>query len=199
MPWCGTLTVHCRSAPSRCFTLYVSKACRVKLGESETNSTSEVSEMLSPRDAAQKWLNRARTAGDAIRAGVNAMTEADNPLEKAAAREQYWAQRVQEAAQQRKFSRGLRNVTFQQWREAMITKGIPNYANGLNSGASKLQNFMESWLPWIQQGQQRLRDMPRGTLQQNIQRMTTMVEHLANFRRQNLGDFPGRNPNFPVV
>ena len=138
--------------------------------------------MLSAREAAAKWLNRATTAGDSIRAGVNAMTEADNPLTKAAAREQQWAEGCARAAQQRKFSAGLNRVTFAEWKNAMLTKGITNYATGLRAGQPKMQAFLDRFLPYVQEGRDRLRQTPRGTLQQNMERMRIMVEHLAAYR-----------------
>ena len=140
--------------------------------------------MLTPEQAAQKWRQRANAATDAIRAGVNAMTDADDPLKKAAAKEREWAEGCQRAAEQRKFSAGLNRTSFDFWKQQMLGKGLDNYRRGLESGETKWARFARSFFPYLQQGKDRLKSQfPRGTLDQNIARMNEMVRWNSQYRR----------------
>lgn len=133
--------------------------------------------MLTPQQIAAKWLRNAQAAGPNIQAAVQAMVDADNPMAKAAAAESQWIAGCQRAAQQRKFSTRVGMVTFAEWKNAMLTKGIPNYQNGLQSGQRKYMAYVQAAQPIIQQWIANL--PPRGTLQQNIARMTAMVNNMA--------------------
>ena len=66
----------------------------------------------------------------------------------------------------------------------MLTKGLPRIASGAAQAEPKFQAFMSEFMPHIEQGLRQLQGMPRGDLNQNIQRMVAMVQHNARFRRR---------------
>lgn len=151
--------------------------------------------MLSAAEVAKKWADRSAAAGPAIQAGVMAMRPEDNPMAKAAAQEEKWARRCQEAAQANRFSRGCMAVSMEEWRGQMIRKGIPNFQNGIASGKTKMEGFMMAFLPYVEGARRQL--PPRGTLRDNINRATRMIELLAEFKGRARGSSPAGPAPFP--
>lgn len=138
--------------------------------------------MNSARDIAQKWAQKAALAGEEIKKGVRNLEENKNPMERAARNEEKWARNVATAAREHRFADGCRAVSLEDWKRAMIQKGIANYQNGIPMGQAKMERFLNSFIPHIQQGLQKLETMERGTLEQNLARSAEMIRHLATFR-----------------
>jgi predicted transcriptional regulator len=136
--------------------------------------------MKNPQAVAQKWAQNTGRSIDAVRQGVQAVTV--NPAEKAIARQDAYIAGVQRAVADGKYRRGLGKVTLQSWQDAMINKGLTRIAAGASAAQPKMATFMEKFLPYVEQGKQKLASMPRGDYQANVQRMLTMVDHLANFK-----------------
>lgn len=127
------------------------------------------------------WAERGAAAAETVKAGVNSVQE--NPATKAAARADYWLQRVQQSKQ--KFIDSLNRVTLQQWKMSMMGKGLQNMQNAYNdpNTQNKFLTFMREWLPYVRSGAQAVKTMPRGTLQQSIDRAAAMIRHNAAFRK----------------
>lgn len=138
--------------------------------------------MLTAREIAAKWQQKAAAAGNEIRRGVQAVEENKNPMERAARNQEKWATNVAKAARENRFADGCRKVSLDEWKRAMIAKGIPNYQNGLQMGQAKMERFLNSFIPHIQAGLQKIEGMQRGTLEQNLARSAEMIRHLATFR-----------------
>ena len=136
----------------------------------------------SAQEIARKWQRNLSGSVESIRSGVQDVTV--SPTEKAASKADQYLIGVQHAVDSGKYQRGLRSVTLEQWKQAMLDKGVPRIASGAASGEPKFTEFMQEFLPYIESGQRMLDNMPRGSLQENIARSTAMIEHLANFRRQ---------------
>ncbi len=138
--------------------------------------------MISPQDAAAKWASNLSNATNAIKLGVQGVTT--NPAQKAAAAVDQWAQGVQRAVANGSFVRGLSRVSLQDWQNAMLSKGVPRIATGAVAAKQKMTDFMSQWLPFMEQGKAMLSSMPRGTLDQNIQRAVAIMQHNATFQRR---------------
>ena len=136
----------------------------------------------SAQEIARKWQRNLSGSVESIRSGVQDVTV--SPTEKAASKADQYLIGVQSAVDSGKYQRGLRSVTLEQWKQAMLDKGVPRIASGAASGEPKFQEFLQEFLPYVESGQRMLDNMPRGSLQENIARSTAMIEHLANFRRQ---------------
>ena len=135
-----------------------------------------------PADIAKKWANNISSATDSIRQGVQAVTTA--PTQLAANAQDRYVQGVQRAVSSGKWQAGLQRVSLQDWQNAMINKGIPRIGAGATQAVPKFTAFMQQFMPYVQQGVQQLASMPRGSLDQNIQRAVFMMNHNAQFRRQ---------------
>lgn len=126
-------------------------------------------------EATAKWQQNASAAVNAYKTGVQNVQQA--PGAKAAAQADVWAQNV--AAAKAKFQRNVGAVSLQTWQERASTKGATNYPTGIQAGASKQAAFMADFLPKVQQIAASL--PPRGTLEQNIARMTQQVRQTAQY------------------
>lgn len=129
---------------------------------------------------AQKWAKNLSASTSAIQAGVQAVTV--NPAQLAAQAVNQYLAGVQAAVASGKFQRNLQKVTLQDWQNAMLTKGLNRIAAGASAAQPKMAAFMGKWLPYMQQLQSKLSSMPRGDLNQNIQRAVVAIQHNAAFQ-----------------
>lgn len=137
--------------------------------------------MKNATDVANKWANNLASSTTSMQQGVQAVTTA--PTQLAAQAQTAYLAGVQKAVSSGKWANALQRVSLADWQQAMIQKGIPRVASGATAAKGKFANFMQQFLPWVQQGQQQLATMPRGTLDQNIQRAVFMMQHNAQFQR----------------
>jgi hypothetical protein len=136
--------------------------------------------MKSSAEIAKKWQRNLASATESIRAGVQAVTV--SPTELAARRQDAYAAGVQRSVTSGRYAAGCRRVTTQDWQRSVIEKGLPRIAAGASASIPKMQAHMDEFLPFLEEGQRKLEAMPRGDLQQNIQRAVAMMEHNAQFR-----------------
>lgn len=136
----------------------------------------------SPADIARKWSRNLASSTESIKQGVNAVTVA--PSEKAIRQQDAFLSGVQRSVAEGRWQAGLRRVSLQDWKDAMINKGLTRVAAGASAGTPKMEQFMGEFLPHVEAGQRMLESMPRGDIQTNIARAVSMIEHLAKFRRR---------------
>ena len=138
--------------------------------------------MPSPQQAAEKWSRNLGAATTSITEGVQNVTV--SPTAKAAERADAYLAGVQRAIADGKWQAGLRRVTVEDWRSAMVQKGIPRIASGASAAVPKMASFLDEFLPHVEAGLRQLESMPRGDLNTNIQRAVAMINHNARFRRR---------------
>lgn len=136
---------------------------------------------LSPDEVMKKWADAGQNSAAAVRAGVNGVTEA--PTAKAAARVDAWVAGVQRSKE--KFVARLNAVTLNDWKQAMLGKGLANmqtgYADQFNQ--RKFLNFMRSFLPYVRRGAEEIKvRIPKGGRQASIDRMVAMMDWNKAFR-----------------
>lgn len=135
--------------------------------------------MKNAADVANKWATNLAQSTQAITQGVQQVTTA--PTQLAAQNLQGYLAGTQQAVASGKMQQALNKVSLSDWQNAMIQKGVPRVATGAANAKPKFQAFMQSFLPYLQQGVQQLQNQPRGTLEQNIQRAVTMMQWNANY------------------
>jgi hypothetical protein len=138
--------------------------------------------MLNASAIADKWARNLGSAGESIKAGVQAVTQA--PTEKAAMAADRYASGVARAVTDGKYQAGLRRVSLEDWKNATLRKGLNRIAAGAAESKGKMQAFLGDFLPHLEAGQRMLETMPRGDLQTNIQRAVAIMNHNANFKRR---------------
>ena len=138
-----------------------------------------------PKDAkkvAEKWSRRLKGAVEDIRTGVEETTK--NPAEEAVKKKAKWVARMTSKEVQDKWERRLRRVTLEDWKNAMINKGLGRISAGVDEAQDDFEEFMGELLPHIEEGQKTIEKMPDVTLEDNIRRMETFVRHMAKFSRK---------------
>jgi len=138
--------------------------------------------MKNPGDVARKWQGAMARSADAIKAGVQAVTT--NPAEKAIAAKDRYVEGVQRAVNSGKYERGLRRTSLSQWQNAMTEKGLQRIASGAAQAVPKMEAFLAKWLPYQESLKSKLANMPRGSLEQNIERARMAILHNADFKYQ---------------
>lgn len=134
-----------------------------------------------PATVASRWVSHLGGAVDKIRQGVQSVTTA--PTAAAAAAGQLWQQRVADPATLAKFQRSLQRVSLADWQNSMINKGIPRIATGAANAKDKFQAFLTQFLPFVTNVANQVRQMPKATLDDRINRMVAQVRGTAAFRR----------------
>ena len=136
-----------------------------------------------PQQAAQKWQRNLSASTQTITEGVNRVQE--SPTAKAARSIDRMVSGFQRAAADGKIQDGLNAVTLEDWKSAMIDKGVSRIASGAAQAEPKFEKFMAEFLPFLESGVRALdSEMPRGDTEQNIQRAVSMMRHNAKFRRR---------------
>lgn len=132
---------------------------------------------LDPATATAKWLRNLSGATQSITDGVNAVTTA--PGQAAARQVQVWLSRLQQSAQ--KWQTKVAAVTLQDWQSAMINLGIPRIAAGAQAKQGKYQTFATNFFPYLSQGVSQVKQMPKGSLADSINRATFMIQYNAKY------------------
>lgn len=138
--------------------------------------------MKSAADVARKWARNTGGAGENYKAGIQAVTE--SPMEAAIRQKNAYVSGVQRAADDGKWEAGLRRTDFGTWKKNAMEVGAQRLTSGVTKATPKMEQFMAEFIPHVQAGKDKLRALPRGSLNENIARAVAMIEHNAQFRRR---------------
>lgn len=131
-----------------------------------------------PNLVARKWTANLSGSTESITNGVNAVTVA--PGDKAAAAKDLWVRKTTASAD--KWADRVR-VPLDQWRTAMLQKGLPRVASGAQAAEPKMAAFMSEFLPHVERVAQQVRSMPKGSIEDGIARASAQIRGNAQFRR----------------
>lgn len=138
--------------------------------------------MVTPQQAADNWARGMQNATERIRQGVQNVTV--SPTERAVAAIPRMVEGIQRAAADGRIAAGLRRVTLDDWKRETLDK-VSRVGVGANGAKPKMAAFMGELLPYVESGLGQLNsNTPRGDLGQNIARMNSWVQYMANFRRR---------------
>lgn len=136
----------------------------------------------SAQQVAQKWSQNLMAAVPSITAGVNGVQT--SPTQLAANNVQGYLTGVQNAVATGRWQSGLQSVSLQDWKNAMLNKGVPHIQTGATQGQAKVQSAFGPLLDYIYNGRDQINaSNPRGTLQQNIARSQAMITYMANYKK----------------
>jgi len=128
-----------------------------------------------------KHARRLKASVEDIRRGIDRVTE--SPTEKAAAKQDKFLTNLQAAVAAGKWSAGLKRVSVDEWKKKARDVGVNRIATGIDAAKDKVVEFASQLLPFIDRQQAAIANMPDLTLDDNINRMTTFIRGMANFRR----------------
>jgi len=138
---------------------------------------------LNSAAATAKWVKGLQGATQQITDGVNAVQVA--PGVSAAKQVQVWLARIQASAP--KWQANVSAVSLGEWQQAMITTGIPRIAQGATNKQGKYQAFADKFFPYLAQGQAQVRNMPKTSLADGINRAVAMINWNAKFSNKSTG------------
>ena len=136
---------------------------------------------LTPAQFREKHNRRLKAATEDMRLGVENVTE--SPTEKAALKADKMRAEIVRSIDSGKWAAGLRRVSLNDWKTAMLDKGLGRVAAGIDAAGPKVEAFASELLPHIDTGVTAVSKLPDVTLEDSINRMTTFIRHMAKFKR----------------
>jgi hypothetical protein len=89
--------------------------------------------------------------------------------------------RILEAIESGRWGNEVKRVTLEQWKSAMLLKGVPRIRAGTEAAVPEVQEFATALYAHIEIGQRALTSMPSVTLADNVDRMVSFVTHMSKF------------------
>lgn len=136
---------------------------------------------LTATEFQEKHARRLKAAVEDVRKGIDRVTE--NPCEKAAAKQDKMLTNLTAAVTNGKWAAGLKRVSLEDWKKNARDIGVNRIAAGIDGAKTKVIAFAEQLLPHIDREKAKIAAMPDVTLDDNINRMTSFVRGMANFKR----------------
>lgn len=137
---------------------------------------------VTPEQFQEKHARRLKGSLEDIRAGVDRVTVA--PGKKAADKVAKMRARLIAKIDDGTWAKNVGKVTLEEWKTKMADKGIGRIPEGIDGAKEKVINFAGQLLPHIDAGLAKLEGMADLTLEDSITRMTTMVRHMAKFKKK---------------
>lgn len=135
---------------------------------------------LTPQQAQEKHARNLKASVPDIKIGVGNVTEA--PGKKAAAAADKMLANLTASVQSGKWAARVGAVSLEDWKAAMIDKGVNRIAAGIDGAARKSVAFYEQLFPYQEQLLGEIDRMPDLTLEDSISRMTHWVRGMADFK-----------------
>ncbi len=128
-----------------------------------------------------KHAGRLKAAVEDMRRGIDRVTE--SPTEKAASKQDKMLTNLTSAVSSGKWAAGLKRVSLDEWKRKARDVGVNRVAAGIDAAKDKVISFAEALLPHIDRSKAAIAGMPDVTLDDNINRMSTFIRKMAEFRR----------------
>lgn len=132
---------------------------------------------LTAQEYAEKQARRLKGSLDDIRRGVQRVTEA--PGEAAARAKDAMKTKLNAAIDDGTWESQVRAVTLPDWQKATLDKGINRIAAGVDAALPKQAAMAERLLAAVDAAVALANRTKRGSLEDNITRMTTFVREMA--------------------
>ena len=136
---------------------------------------------LTAAEFQEKHARRLTAAVEDVRKGIDRVTA--NPCELAAAKQDKMLAGITAAVNEGRWAKGLRRVSLEQWKEKAKNVGVGRIAAGILASKDKVVAFAEQLLPHIDAQIAKIKALPDITLEDNINRMTTFIRGMADFKR----------------
>lgn len=138
--------------------------------------------MKDASSAAKKWHDNLSNATQAYTSGIQ-NTQVD-PTALAAANAAGMLAGVQKAVNGGKWQRGLQRAGKAGWQNGAIQYGAANLANGAAKGQSKMQSFLQDFLPQAANWQAQVKAMPNVTPADKKARMNKWFDLASQYQRK---------------
>lgn len=129
----------------------------------------------------EKHARRLKASVEDVRLGIDRVTV--NPCEQAAAKADKMLSNLTSAVTSGKWAKGLKRVSLEEWKRKARDIGVNRIAAGIDGAKDKVTAFAEELLPHIDRQLSKISGMPDTTLDDNINRMTSFIRGMAEFKR----------------
>lgn len=136
---------------------------------------------LTSAEFREKHARRLKASVEDVRKGIDRVTE--SPTTKAASKQDKMLTNLTAAVNSGKWAAGLKRVSLEEWKTKTRDVGVNRIAAGIDAAATKVEAFADDLLPHIDRGLEKIKGMSDVTLDDNINRMTTFVRHMADLKR----------------
>jgi len=136
---------------------------------------------LTAEEFQEKHARRLKAAVEDVRKGIDRVTE--SPTAKAAAAQDKMLTNLTAAISSGKWAAGLKRVSLEQWKKNARDIGVNRISAGIDGAKDKVIAFASELLPYIDRSKALIAGMPSITLDDNINKMTTFIRSMANFKR----------------
>lgn len=134
---------------------------------------------VTPAQLAEKWARRLKGATPDIRLGIDRVTVA--PGRAAAEQADKWQARLSLPETKRKWAARVGAVSLEDWKDAIINKGLIRIPAGVDGAVAKMEAFAEALIRYQNTGLTELDRMPDLTLEDSIARQTWWTRYMARF------------------
>jgi len=128
---------------------------------------------------ADKHNRRTKAAIEDMRAGVQRVTE--SPTAKAADAGTKMLEGIRQAVESGKWGNSLRAVSLEQWKTAMIEKGVPRVSQGLDAARAKIERTAAQLLAYENTVLEEIDRMPDLSIEDSVNRAAAWIRRMAQF------------------
>lgn len=136
---------------------------------------------LTPEEFQEKHARRLKGSTLDIQRGIERVNVA--PTKLAAAKIDKMKAHLDEAFASGKVKRSLEAVTLEDWKRKALDVGVGRISAGIDASSGKVTAFAAKLLPAIDAAVAKVKVMPDLTLEDSINRMTTMVREMSKFHK----------------
>lgn len=129
---------------------------------------------------AAEWSNRLSGSVEKIKRGVNAVNEA--PSARAVRQQQKLLSNFTASVTSGKWAANTSKVTLEDWRSAMLNKGVNRIATGANEAVSKVAEFGQRLLTYQNAQLPTVQKMPSTNLAETKARMNAWFDIMSKFK-----------------
>jgi len=124
----------------------------------------------------EKWGQRLNASGQYIQSGVKNVKE--SPGKKAAEAQERMLAALIEAIQSGHWARQVSKVSKEEWQEAMIKKGIPRIAQGVQSAQQNKAEVIKALLVAVDNAAAEAHALPKGGIEESIARAAAFMRSM---------------------
>lgn len=134
---------------------------------------------VTAQELADRWTAGLSGATQQISDGIDRVTV--SPTSQAAKAKTKMLQNLTAAVNSGKWEAGLNRVSLADWQTAMKEKGVPRIAQGAAAANGKMAQFAAQLIPYENQLQATINNMPSLTLQDSIARASAWITGMSKF------------------
>ena len=137
---------------------------------------------VSAKQAQEKHARRLGAALEDMRAGVERVDEA--PGKRAAAKQGKLRANIIAAIDDGTWARRTASVSLEDWKSAMIDKGINRVTSGVEAASGKVESFFDELFAYENTVMGKIDAMADLTLEDSVNRSSTWIREMSKFRRK---------------